>query len=642
MSVQFGRWNFDSAPCSPEYVERVSAMIAPYGPDSDRRYQKDGVCILFHSFNTTRQSCNERQPQRSLSGDLVVWDGRLDNRAELLRAIGIPQREGQTDLEIVISAYDAWGTSCLGRLIGDWAMSIWNPREKSLCLARDPIGVKQLYYSVQRNGVTWSTLLDPLVALSDNPVEVDREYVAGWLVFSPATHLSPYCNIRAVPPSNCVRITPTGTEVRKFWDFNPEKRVRYQHDQEYEQEFRDLFGESVRRRLRCAVPVLSELSGGMDSSSIVCMADTVISGGLADVPRLDTVSYYDDSDPNWNERPYFAEVEKKRGRTGHHINAAVQRSPLLALGESPFRALPTAAHSRSDATDQFAALMRENGYRVVLSGTGGDEVTGGVPTPTPELADLMVQVSGGELAHKLKLWALHKRRPWFHLFFETVRDFFPRSIVGVPEHRKPAAWFAKQFVDQHRDALMGYEPRLRVFGALPTFQVNIDALNGLRGQLSSAYLSQPPSEKRYPYLDRDLLEFLYAVPRDQIIRPGQRRSLMRRALSGIVPDALLRRRRKAFAARTPLWNFQQHWDLLVRESRHMVSEELGIVDSRQLMSAIQNATAGKDVSIPSLLRTFMLETWLRGLSQVPTAVSRPKDATTLKISPRKWADAATA
>src|SRR5262249_59217617 len=112
--------------------------------------------------------------------------------------------------------------------------------------------------------------------------------------------------------------------VSKYWDFDPSKRISYPTDAEYEEHFRIVFGEAVRRRLRSDSPILAELSGGMDSSSIVCMADTIIARADAETPRLDTVSYYNDSEPNWNERPYFTKVEEKRRRTGCHIDVGKQ------------------------------------------------------------------------------------------------------------------------------------------------------------------------------------------------------------------------------------------------------------------------------------------------------------------------------
>jgi asparagine synthetase B (glutamine-hydrolysing) len=84
MSVQFGRWNFEGQPPAPDYIERVRATLAPYGPDSSESYSKDGITILYHAFHTTEESRREKQPCISPSGAVITWDGRLDNRAELI------------------------------------------------------------------------------------------------------------------------------------------------------------------------------------------------------------------------------------------------------------------------------------------------------------------------------------------------------------------------------------------------------------------------------------------------------------------------------------------------------------------------------------------------------------------------------
>ena len=110
--------------------------------------------------------------------------------------------------------------------------------------------------------------------------------------------------------------------------------------------------------------------------------------------------------------------------------------------------------------------------------------------------------------------------------------------------------------------LSGYPQRLRILGASPAFQENLHALDALRRQLASAELPcQPCFEWRYPFLDRDLLQFLYTIPREQLVRPGERRSLMRRALKGIVPEGILARKRKAFLTRVPLQALAETLDL---------------------------------------------------------------------------------
>ena len=176
---------------------------------------------------------------------------------------------------------------------------------------------------------------------------------------------------------------------------------------------------------------------------------------------------------------------------------------------------------------------------------------GGVPTPAPELENLLARAQFGALAHQLKVWALEKRKPWFHLFWEAARGFFPPALVGVPKYMRPAPWLQSSFVKRHWAALTGYPSRTKLFGPLPSFQDNLGTLDALRRQLARTALPfEPPYEKRYPYLDRSLLEFMFAIPREQLVRPTQRRSLMRRALVGIVPDEILNRKTKAFVARS--------------------------------------------------------------------------------------------
>ena len=144
------------------------------------------------------------------------------------------------------------------------------------------------------------------------------------------------------------------------------------------------------------------------------------------------------------------------------------------------------------------------------------------------------------------------RKSRLPLLWEAVRGFFPLALIGVPIDMHPAPWFHPDFVRRNRAALCGYPSRVKLFGPLPSFQENIHKLDSMRRLLANwALQSELLREIRYPYFDRDFLEFLYAIPREQIVRVGQRRSLMKRALVGIVPNELLNRRRKAFVPQEP-------------------------------------------------------------------------------------------
>lgn len=616
MSVQFGRWNLDGKPIEGAYLAKVKETLVPYGPDGGTCFASRNVAILYHAFHTTKESRSEVQPHVCPSGVVITWDGRLDNRADLVGELRDPLTAESTDVAIVAAAYEMWGTNCFGKLIGDWALSIWNANGRSLILAKDPVGVRKLYYSFDNNQVSWSTILDPLIRLAGKTFELNEEYIAGWLSMFPAVHLTPCVGVHSVPPSSFVLLHGGKRAVKKHWDFNPNIQIRYRNDSEYEEHFRTVFGTAVQRRLRSDRPVLAELSGGRDSSSIVCMADEIIAHGVAETPRLDTLSYYDDSEPNWNERPYFTKIEQKRGRTGWHIDVGLQcteqtqEAQTTTVEGSFAQRRPYTGHSSS----QFDMCIKCWGTRAVLSGIGGDEVMGGVPTPLPELEDLLARARFGVFARQLRFWALEQRKPWFHLLWEAVCAFLPVSLVAPPTNVRPAPWLQARFVMRNWVALTGYHVRTSLFSSLPSFQENVSALDALRRQLAHCTLPfEPPYEKRYPYLDRGLLEFMFSIPREQLVRPRQRRSLMRRALVGIVPEEILNRKGKAFVVRGPIVALSNDLAHYMAITTNMLGAELGIVDSERLSEAVQKVGRGEDAPIIALSRTFDVERRLSDL-----------------------------
>jgi asparagine synthase (glutamine-hydrolysing) len=390
MSVQFGRWSFKGEQAASHYLDRATALLSAFSPDGTTDYSSNGVDIRYGAFHTTKESHLKAQPYVSPTGAVITWDGRLDNRGELIHQLGIDFSSACSDAEIVAAAYEGWGAAGFSKLVGDWALSIWNPKDRSLVLARDFAGTRRLYYTFDEHGFTWCTLLQTLVLLAEHSPEFEEEYVAGWLVGFPSPHLTPYRGISAVPPSSYVFVSDGRTTITPFWDFNPEKKIRYATDRDYEEHFLCAFRESVRRRLRSVSRVLAELSGGIDSSSIVCVADSLIFQETDATPQLHTISYFDPSEPNWDEATYFRQVEESRGRVGCHINLESQTGLLLEYPQYPFAPVPGLSRLAPSSSRQFADCVRIHRGRVLLSGLGGDEVLGGVPTPIPELADLLV------------------------------------------------------------------------------------------------------------------------------------------------------------------------------------------------------------------------------------------------------------
>jgi asparagine synthase (glutamine-hydrolysing) len=610
MSVQFGRWNLDGNPIEPNYLKSVLTLLAPYAPDGTNSHQTGTTCLAYGAFHTNLESHRERQPHVS-SHLTITWDGRLDCRVELIEQLRAGLPSDPSDAEIVAAAYQRWRSEAFPKLIGDWAMAIYDGREHLLILAKDPIGVRPLYYCRDQTHICWSTLLDPLVLLGGH-FALEEEYVTGWIAGLPGADLTPYAGIHSLPAASFLLVRPDRARVRTYWDFNFRKRICYRTDREYEEHFCDVFRASVRRRMRSDRPVLAELSGGMDSSSIVCMADTILANGAAAIPRLDTVSYYNDSEPNWNERPYFEKVEEKRGRIGCHIAVDPLNSLLTSYQGDHFAATPALACPQTASSEQLIAYMTAHGHRVLLSGIAGDEVLGGVPSPMPELADHLLGGHLRRLGRQSVAWALAQRISLIELAATVGTAFLPIGISSRAVAVARPAWISARVSNRYRVAFQGYDRRLKIFGPLPSFQINLITFEGLRRHITATPLSpRPLHDVRYPYLDRDLLEFLFSIPREQLLRPRERRSLMRRALSGIVPQAILHRRRKASAGR----NLRLALLNLANANEEMILASLGIVNAHVLRENLDRMREGHETPIVFLLRTLQIENWLRHIAR---------------------------
>jgi asparagine synthase (glutamine-hydrolysing) len=613
MSVQFGRWHFEGEPAPKDYIARVSATLAQYGPDGDGSYSKGGVNILYHAFHTTKESRREQQPHISSPGAIITWDGRLDNRAELISELRTSLAINSTDVEIVSAAYEKWSTNCFSKLLGDWALSIWSPHDRNLILARDFVGTRQLYYTADDDAILWSTILDPLVLLRPRGARLNKEYIAAWMVASPKPYVTPYVGVHSVPPSSLVSIRPKTYSTIKYWDFDPAKRTLYKEHRDYEDHFRTVFAAAVRRRLRSHLPIAAELSGGIDSSSIVCMADFLIANGKAETPRVDTISYFDNEEPSWNELPFFSIIETKRNAIGTHLDIAKHRG-AFRLDEDYFFALPGYSEQGIQMERDKLACFNANGNRVLLSGIGGDEFLGGVPSPIPELADLLTAGRFIQFGRQLTRWSRVKKRPAFALLRDTFNEIIPFSPFGMSQGMSLPTWVRRSFVNRCRFRFTRSRTWLPFRAVRPSFCAGQRTLAALRGRMRMLCLPWLGMyETTYPYLDRDLVEFALSVPSEQLRQPGQRRSLMRRALVDLVPASILGRKRKGYISRRPLECIATDWNdisTLIRDSKMAA---LGYVDQGSFCDAFVRARKGLSRDLVLLLRALKVELWLRNV-----------------------------
>ena len=161
MSIQAGILFFDGTRADRELLLRTVTGLSILGGESETTYLQNSIGMLYRAFHTTSESRLENQPFISQEGLIITWDGRLDNRDEFVRELGESFRS-KPDVSIIAAGLDRWGEHCFSKIVGDWALAIWNPHQRMLLLGRDFAGIRPLYYSQQATSITWSTDLASL------------------------------------------------------------------------------------------------------------------------------------------------------------------------------------------------------------------------------------------------------------------------------------------------------------------------------------------------------------------------------------------------------------------------------------------------------------------------------------------------
>jgi asparagine synthase (glutamine-hydrolysing) len=614
MSVIYGILTSNEERLEPSTLSGMGDATARHALDGVFVCTQDGIGMGFQATHTHKRSLIEIQPTSNEFGDMLALDGRIDNHLSLAEELGLPARD-VADSQVVLAAFARWGERFFERLHGDWALALWSQSDQALYLARDHAGTRSLYFHEDQGIIRWSTYLDSFFT-REHSHGLSMEFVRAYLVGGHTENLTPYSGIEAVPPAHYLRYRKSQWTCVAHWTPLAKDTIQYVSSGQYEEHFLHLFSQAVERRVSDrAHPVIAELSGGMDSSSIVCVADRLTPAG-----ELQTISYYDDAEPNWNERPYFSAVERQRKRTGLHVEISFARRGFDVVPPGfGINFWPGLTGSLAKHRTTVDAMLQGGGYRSILSGLGGDELLGGVPSPLPELADHLVTGHWGRFVSQGLRWSLVNRSP----LLWKLRDasvFAAKCYGSRPyDKSKGAPWICsgEQNGAGRRSIELSVWQRLK---SRPSMIANwfmwgslLETLPSNRAYAGARY------EYLYPYLDRDLVDFLLRVPPDRLLQPQRRRYLMRRALRGIVPEEILERRRKAYAIRGPLLGLQQSGKSLgdlMRESRLAA---MGVIDpviySRCLKGIVDGSTTD---GWAALVQTAMYELWLRSSEDCDT------------------------
>lgn len=552
MSGVVGIYFLDGRPVDREVLERMTGSITHRGPDGFGIWNSGPIGLGHRMLWTTPESLHEQLPLEDKIGKIVLTaDARIDNRDELIAELDLPRHLEReiSDSELILNAYEKWGEHCPEKFLGDFAFALWDERKQCLFLARDPFGVKPLYFYRSDRVFIFASEIKALFCLPEVPRRLNEARVADYL--APALEdktVTFYREIFRLPPGHRMTVSRERGSTRAYWTLDPSREIRYRSNEEYAEAFRHLFTEAVRCRLRSAFPVGFMLSGGLDSSSVVCVARALLRED-GNQP-LRTFSAIFDDVPQCDERSFINAVLAQGGLEPHYVHAD-RISPLTDLDrifhhEDEAFWVPNLFMSWGGLYDS----AREQGVRVLLDGCEGD-----------------CTVSHGfehlpELARKGRWWALGEDvvglsrnlnvRPWAILWRFGLRPLVPDLAVRawrVLRHRNRPERDVSSIIRSEfsRRCITSAEgmaaPPVNRFKAArnPRARHWRELVSGMHPYVLEVInkAAAPFSiEPRHPFYDRRLVEFCLALPPEQKLNRGWTRVVMRRALADVLPDEI--------------------------------------------------------------------------------------------------------
>ncbi len=580
-------------------IERMSSLLAHRGPDASGTVVEGSVGFAHRRLAIIDLSDEGCQPMTSADGAFtLVFNGEIFNYLELreeLRDAGYAFRT-ETDTEVVLAAYAAWGRDCLARFNGMWAFALLDRRRREVFLARDRLGVKPLYYARIEDRFLFASeckalLADPAVARAPCEPALATFLAWGVLDHSPLTMFE---GVLQLSPGHWIAIGEGGVEGPiRWWDLavNPAVESPPALEADAPARLLALMTDAVRLRLRADVPVGTCLSGGMDSSTIVALIARLLAtehpGSIGERQQTFSAVY---ADRRFDERPFMEVAAGAAGVAGAYVEPSPDwlRADLLDLvwaQDEPFGSLSIYA--------QYCVMRLAAGsVTVVLDGQGADEqLAGYIAYQGTYLSTLARRGRFGRLLEEAFGTLRHHRG----FFADAARQLVVRRgrrgllrVDAPPVHRYSGDLdhvLRQETVVTNLPALLHYEDR------------------------NSMHFS---IEARVPFLDYRVVEYLASLPLDQKLRRGVTKRVLRRAIKGLVPEAIRCRMDKmGFVTPEEVWMGRELGPLVEEVFASASFRSRPYWDADAVAADFARYRTGKAPYSHEVFRIFVTELWLR-------------------------------
>jgi asparagine synthase (glutamine-hydrolysing) len=534
---------------------------------------------------------------------IVVGNARLDNRDEVLGWVKLSHDiTGFTDLAIIACAIEERGVKCIPDLLGEFAIAAWNPARRVLTAARDSFGIKPLFYRRTKDLIA----VGSRATLLDSDEAYDLDYIADFLMgISTAADRTIFAGTSAVPPAGIATMWEGQITIDRYWspaDFVVDYDLAPAAAAEC---LRDLINRGVAQCLTGRPDTWAQLSGGIDSSSIVCCAQWLNRTRRVPVGLSGTVTLVDTLGSG-DERPYSDAVARHASVRNETIaDCWLWQADEVEPPMTDEPALPYPLYVRDR---RMAAIVGDAGGRVLLNGTGPDHFLAGSPL---FVADMVAQGRMRAAARELAAWSAVTRGSfWSSAYRYSLSPLLPSVCKIAPSGAKVPPWIEPGFARRFRLAARSAADRGHTgrFG-----QKYAGDIAHRLGRLSRSFdrgVTSDRLEVRYPFLYRPLVEFSLRLPPPFTFRPRGRKWLLRESMKGVLPEVVRARSGKGGLEGRIVWSLHHERHRLQALLRAPILEELGCIRPRVLKSALSDGQLD-DVAVRAhAISALSLESWL--------------------------------
>mgnify|MGYP004465494813 FL=1 len=571
----------ESLKSNSKIIKKMTDILERRGPDSEGIYESENVLLGHRRLIVVDPEGGEQPMIKIINGNkyVLVYNGELYNTEELRKSL---LEEGYffdsySDTEVLLMSYIAWGVNCIKKFNGIFAFAIYDEEKEQVFLARDQMGVKPLFYSINNKNIIFASEIKAILANPMVKAQIDREGITELFALGPAVvpGKAIYKNILEIAPANCLLISKENIKVWEYW------KVTLQENKETVEEaaehVRLLLFDAIKRQLVGDVPICTFLSGGLDSSAISAIAAEEFRNrgkilNTYSIDYKDNEKYFKSSLFQPTSDKYWAFRVAEFIKSNHKNVVLNHKDLVLALKESTLaRDLPGMADVDSSLL-LFCKEIRKN-FVVSLSGECADEIFGGYPWYTNEEM-LNAKTFPWSRAVGMRKSILNEKIKKFNIE-ECAEYEYLKTLKEVPH-----------FENEDKK---NYRMKEMFYLNLKWFMVNL--LN--RKDRCSMYNSL---EVRVPFADIRIVEYAFNLPTEIKLLHGREKGILRKALEGVLPEDVVYRKKSPY----PKTHNPIYTEMVCKEMNKILSDNnspiLEIIDKKVVKEIVD--TEGKSYTTP--------------------------------------------